>query len=128
LFGKKDIHLLGTVKGICIQFSKNLTVVAYDLSKILLPELKNWSEISQSKMYANYRHYFTIFVTLIPAIKMQKESLKKCENFPSIACTFVKHLFDICQSKKRLCKPTTDNWFIGFRVLGRGTAILLIRA
>jgi hypothetical protein len=96
LFGKKDIHLHGTVQGICMQFSKNFTVVAYDLSKILLSELKNWSEISQSKMYTNYRHYFTIFVTFYTCYQNAKRKSQKVWKFPVnrlyICKTFAWHL------------------------------------
>jgi hypothetical protein len=48
---------------------------------------------------------------------MQKKSLKKRVNFPSIACRFLKRLFDICQAQKKgvqaHSRPITGNWFIG---------------
>jgi hypothetical protein len=48
LFGGK-----GVVQAICSQFSKKLLVVANNLSSILLPQLKTWSDISQAIILQN---------------------------------------------------------------------------
>jgi hypothetical protein len=48
-----------------------------------------------------------------PATKMQKKVSKSVE----ISRQLPVHLFNICQAKKNVCRPTTEIWFIGLEII-----------
>jgi hypothetical protein len=64
---KKVYSYMLLYKQYAVNFQKKLPVVAKNLLNILLPELKitlrHFTIIKCTKMYTNYRHFVTIFVT-----------------------------------------------------------------
>jgi hypothetical protein len=87
LFGKKGVFLHDIFRAICSKFSKNLQVLANNLSNILLSELKIWSDISQSiSLQKNTQIADILSLFLLP----------KCKRKNQKAWKFSVHLLDIC--------------------------------
>jgi hypothetical protein len=93
---------------LCRQYAVKLLVIASNLSNILLPELEIRLDISQSIslqkciQIADILSLLLLHKYLLPKCK---KNLKKRRNVVPIACTYVRHLFDICKAKKTCAGP-----------------------
>jgi hypothetical protein len=83
LFGEKSVFLHAILQAIWSQISKKLLVVANNLSNVLLPELKIWSDLSQANnlqkciQIADILWLFLLLKYLLP--KCKKKVLKSLE-------------------------------------------------